>query len=464
MSRALIVCALLLLTGSARAQAPAADADPTPAPAPEAPDVAIPGPPPGVEPGDAALPALDPGDPLPADLGASGLDGEDGPRLDFYGFADVNFWQPLMSRSNPWTQLFPEYSSFAVGNLNLYIDGHLAPNWRSLIEVRFLYSPHGEQRVRPDGRFEIVDNTLVDPAEFGRRIVWGGVLIERAWIEYRAHDRLTLRVGQFLTPYGIWNVDHGSPVLIGIRRPYIIREGLFPERQTGLELYGDTHLGALRFGYHLTLSNGRGPADSLQDYDANKALGGRLWLSRRGATEGTLGLSGFAGRTTSPTYRAVPLGGSFGRELVSMDQRDTWSLAADLRLRHGGLLVQSEAAFQRIRFTAEGRPVPPLSLGRFLPDNDRKGVYVLTGYRFDWMGLMPYVLGEYFRTGSPGPATDLVGHIPTVVVGYVGVNVRPWPNIVLKAEVVRGMFPGSGPGSWGRSPMTSLQTQLAWAF
>jgi hypothetical protein len=208
-------------------------------------------------------------------------------KLNFYGFADFTFTQPIGDFT-----LLNAKSTFAVGKLNLYAAADLGDDWRSLTEIRFSYLPNGSAALAnpPPPR---TDTTANDYTDLSRPVKWGSIIIERAWLEHTFHPALTVRAGQWLTPYGIWNVDHGSPVIVGVRRPYIVGETLFPERQTGLEIYGAWGFGASQIGYHVTLSNGRGPIDSYQDLDNNKALCGRLfWKQETDFGALTLGASG----------------------------------------------------------------------------------------------------------------------------------------------------------------------------
>src|SRR5262249_49126364 len=147
---------------------------------------------------------------------------------------------------------------------------------RALGEVRFAYMPNGSPD--PNAPLGRVSTEAADPIDAYRIQRWGAIIIERLQIDCDLFPGITLRGGQFLTPYGIWNVDHGTPTLIGIRRPYIIGEALFPERQVGLELIGRYFLSELSVEYHLTLSNGRGPISETRELDSNKAVGGRLVL------------------------------------------------------------------------------------------------------------------------------------------------------------------------------------------
>src|SRR5690606_11496706 len=116
-----------------------------------------------------------------------------------------------------------------------------------------------------------------------RDIRIGGIAIERAWIEWSPHQLFSVKAGQWLTPYGLWNVDHGSPTIIPAARPFMIDESLVPEAQSGLLAEGRVDVtDALAIEYAAGVSNGRGPIDMYFEYDANRALTGRLKLLYRG--------------------------------------------------------------------------------------------------------------------------------------------------------------------------------------
>ena len=49
--------------------------------------------------------------------------------------------------------------------------------------------------------------------------------------EYDVNEFLTVRAGRWLSPYGIWNIDHGSPAIIGVSRPYVVGAQLIASEQ-----------------------------------------------------------------------------------------------------------------------------------------------------------------------------------------------------------------------------------------
>ena len=121
------------------------------------------------------------------------------------------------------------------------MSGALSPKWHFLAEVRFLYLPQGSTNYPTQVNQSVVpyDASALDYADNSRPLTWGGIQIQRAQIDYTFSPLLSLRFGQWLTPVGIWNTDHGSPVVISVYRPYIIGQSLFPERQTGIQAYGE---------------------------------------------------------------------------------------------------------------------------------------------------------------------------------------------------------------------------------
>ncbi|MEK8049192.1 hypothetical protein AACH10_02970 [Ideonella sp. DXS22W] len=63
------------------------------------------------------------------------------------------------------------------------------------------------------------------------------VALERLYVEHRASDAFSLRVGKFLTPIGRWNQDHPDPLTWTTLRP-LISQSAFPTNATGVMAFG----------------------------------------------------------------------------------------------------------------------------------------------------------------------------------------------------------------------------------
>jgi hypothetical protein len=443
--------------------APAAPATP---PAGRAPDagataaVATPGAAPDAP---AAMPETSEGDGFAGEA-SSNMVTEEGPKLEFYGFADFSYLHVFGSKDNVNKQYVAPYPRFYVGHLNLYMASTLGERWRSLAEVRFTYSPVGDDdKQAADGTFPVPDTNAIDYAEFQRNFSWGGIEIARAWIEYQPFDFLSIRAGEWLTPYGYWNDDHGSPTIIAVHKPFPIGDQYFPEHQTGLIALGRYFIGSTAIGYAATLSNGRGPYDVVRDLDNNKAVGGRLYVESSAVGNVTVGVAAYRGRYTASTKRyRIDTSGS---EPVAVIYRttdsayDELSLGADVRWLWKGLHVQAEVMTNEARYDERYRPrtVSFDPTPAFAADYRRVGGYALLGYRTPWLGLMPYVTGEH----SSYTNTDLA---PPTWAWSLGVNLRPTPNVVLKAELGAATFVGTGSTGLGKDDLSYFGSQVAWAF
>jgi hypothetical protein len=385
-------------------------------------------------------------------------------RINVYGFADFNFMAPLTKGSN----VAVGHSTFAVGHFNLYLGSELGKGWRTLSEVRFLYLPDGNDPHyvisaggAPTGTtFSTTgarqESVVYDPTQPSVQspIHWGGIEIQRAWIEYTHSEYLTVRMGQFLTPYGIWNVDHGSPTVIGVHMPFAVAAGLFPSRQTGFELYGSLYYRDTQFGYHLTLSNGRGPVDTYMDLDNNKALGGRAFLKNdRVLGAVTLGASAYRGKyTNSGRNYVIDNAGNASIDQPILLQYEELSLGADLKWELGDLLVQGELLINEVAYK-KGRPptVTSRGPGQLQPDLRNWGTYGLAGYRLPWFGIMPYVALDHY-SGTPFGFTA----------SWCGVNFRPAARVVLKAQYSHWVYQRTA--AFSLRPVDLLEAQIAWGF
>ncbi|RMF59168.1 MAG: hypothetical protein D6748_07040 [Calditrichaeota bacterium] len=117
----------------------------------------------------------------------------------------------------------------------------------------------------------------------------GIVRIERAWFEYRFSHLAILRLGKFLTPYGIYNEIHDAapaydssilPVSVyGLHlNPFGSQQRLYPKFSLGLLFSGNVESGNYQLLYKFFLSNGRGKNPYEQDDNKNKGVGLRVQL------------------------------------------------------------------------------------------------------------------------------------------------------------------------------------------
>jgi hypothetical protein len=383
-----------------------------------------------------------------------------GSPVKIYGFGDIGYRQLFVPKNSPWLLFLNREPSFFVGNLNLYFDAQLAKRWRALAEFRFTYLPQGA----PDtslstNQVKRYDASYADYTDFSRSHSVGSIVIERATLDYSAFSWLTVSAGQWLTPYGIWNVDHGSPVIIGVSLPFVIGAQLLPKSQVGLLAQGSTTLTRdLELGYALGLSNGRTDEVPYEDLDNNKAVTARLSLTYRGLGDLTLGGTMYTGRATQGYNELYLVNGSPKSQLDVTAQYDEISYATDLKWEWRDFHLQTEWIVNDKRYTDRGRPTGPN--GGLRPDKRNFGGYGLIGYRTPLFGIMPYVKAEY----SPEPQSQSIGVADQVVLYTGGLNFRPEARVVFKAEYSYGYFPGADPKGFAGNSIKGLDMQAAWAF
>ena len=367
----------------------------------------------------------------------------DAQRLRIYGFTDVGFRKMWFKRTSSWDNVMPPAGTFLLGSANLYFDAKPVEGFRALSEIRFTHYPHGSE---VGTSFDRTDTRVYDISSPNGRnqIAWGSIVIERAWLEWNDYDALRVRAGYWLTPYGIWNLDHGTPTLISLLLPDFFSMEYFPTHQTGVQLLGTVPTGNWELGYHATISNGRTPG--LVDETEDKALGGRVFARLADTTSVTIGASGYYG-SYSETDKALESVSPFlveGTEVVAYDE---YALATDLALDANRFRLRAEGVMWRRRYEEGLREA--YAPGVYKPDFYRYDTYLLAAYELPWAGLEPFVYGEYISREND-----------EVWVYSAGVNVHFNAAVKLKSQLSRVHFTERElPDDF-----TALDTRLVMAF
>lgn len=390
------------------------------------------------------------------------LQGGSGPRpLQIYGFFDVMAHRLFIKEGTFFEGLLNDTASFLINRLNVYMSKQLSESFSALIELRFTFSPLGNVTAYGvpafDLPYERQDTTILDPYS-GSEYRLGGVMIERVYGTYRPHDAFGVRAGHFLTPFGIWNEDHGSPVLVTIRQPFVILSQPVPLAQTGLQVFGRFFPSSdTTFDYAVTLSNGRGPMDTVYDLDDHKALGLKLKIGyQSGDLKLGLGAYGYWGKYTDDSQQIV----SFDPFRITRTDTEVYTesvIATDLLVKYGRFHWQSEFVAGAIRF--DERPARDFAAPGLQADYNKYHLYTLFAYRLPlerWLSnfsLRPYALLEYENRDD----TNAVGEGLAVT---FGLNAQPYPWLTLKGETFAFYLleEGTGHQFWG------LSLQMAVSF
>lgn len=197
--------------------------------------------------------------------------------LPIHGFADVG---AAWSRGDDPHQL----RGFNAGTMDLYLTPQFGSRVKSLIELALEYDGHGELHVD----------------------------LERLQLGYTVSDSLTLWLGRFHTPIGLWNTafHHGANLQTSIYRPRFIdfedKGGVLPAHSVGLWATGKLNLGADKLNFDAFVANGSRISGRTLDFnpstdnDSNKLVGLNLAYSPGGAGSGlTLGLHALGGKVDS---------------------------------------------------------------------------------------------------------------------------------------------------------------------
>ncbi len=319
-----------------------------------------------------------------------------------YGFYDVTFVKNFFNKDQGYAYVMNDASSFLISNINLYFDSQLSQNLSSLLELRFSFLPLGSD----EALFVEVDGMNIPEYEYERKDTGvydfytsenyqlNGVAVERVHLTYSPRQWFNVIIGRYLTPFGIWNVDHASTVYIPATIPYFHIREMVPIAQTGLQVFGRVFPTDRFFiDYAVTLSNGRGPIESVVDLDENKGVGVRLRLNYEGDnTRVSLGSYGYYGKYTDLQKTvvidtAVPTVETRLTNTVNYDELD---ISADFLFELFGARLQVEYVY---KYITQNSPELMDDLTKIGATNNIIGTYFVpshTGWGF--FALLSYEL------------------------------------------------------------------------
>jgi hypothetical protein len=142
------------------------------------------------------------------------------------------------------TSIAPSYHwgrGLCIPSANLTLGGYVNATYKHLesesdiaalndLSLFISWSPHAQFRFFAELEMESLISTH-GIADFS-----DSFSLERLYVDFLFTDSVSIRFGQFLTPVGIWNIIHASPLVWTTSRPLVTKGELFPSRTNGLML------------------------------------------------------------------------------------------------------------------------------------------------------------------------------------------------------------------------------------
>ena len=375
-----------------------------------------------------------------ADAAASAAPPEADHKFQLYGYTDLGLDRVWGQSGTALGAFLDSYNatSFVIGNLDLYMDAQPVQGWRSLVEVRFTNAPQGQVTGLGGlgGGFSRVNTRQVDPnaSTVNQYIIGGYTVIERAQIDWTDFDFFKVRAGLFLTPFGIWNMDHGTPTLISLTLPQALAFNMFPSQQTGIMVSGSRQAGPWELGYMGTVSNGRQELQNFSISDGALGFGARLYANNdSGNVVMKFGVSGY---TDAVRDQEIDL---TGLEPATISTKSTFSYreftgGLDVSLDIGPTRIRSELVARHVQYDkglheAGNQLTAP---GSFLPNRYETSAYLLVAHQLPVLGLEPFAVVDSIY----GP----LGVGDFVLAPSIGLNIHFNGSVQLKTQFGDGLF------------------------
>jgi len=399
---------------------------------------------------------------------------QDVDKFQIYGFSDMAITK-YFPKENSFIRTIDkmdEKANFSLDHVNLYTAFRPNKHLRFLTELSFQDEPvysqdtAGQRWIWPWGSDTVISVAKLAPKNKVQRGIiiydWGSFSVERALFSVYLNRYINLSVGKFITPAGIWNVDHGSPVIMTISQPtqYSYAQ-IYPKSQLGIMEDGKLFIGDADLSYSLYLSSGRENQTLYKAKDLS--VGGQLRLNLPLLDEFNIGFSGYTGRVnTKLRYATSVIKNIYTFEMeTQISDVSTFVyrenvIGGDIRLSKWRTTLQAEVNYQHIN-------------NHLKTSNNTSGIlatYIIgsvDAVKNEALKVTPYAYYEYVeyldRQQNP------LNNISVMSDGYHkfmgGINFRVFTNYGIKLEYnfTRLLLSGSTP-----EDISGVGTQFYIAF